>query len=179
MIKTIRKVFFVWDYDKEETWLNEMSAKGLLLHSVGFCKYAFEEGEPGKYIYRLELLNPRLSREEKALYISSVEDTGAEHIASLFRWVYFRKEDDGNGFEIFSDLDSRIAHTNRILSLLGIITGVNTINGLNILRMSYTNSHYTLTAPLIIFACCLITGYGFFRISRKKQKMVKEKAQRE
>ena len=65
MKKTIYQFFSVWDYDKEETWLNDMSAKGLLLHSVGFCKYTFEEGDPGKYIYRLELLNPRLSREEK------------------------------------------------------------------------------------------------------------------
>ena len=179
MKKTIHKFFSVWEYDKEELWLNEMSANGLLLQSVGFCTYIFEEGEPAKYIYRLELLNPRLNREEKAQYIRFVEDTGAEHIASLFRWVYFRKEDDGSGFEIFSDLASRITHTNRMLSLLGIITGLNFINGLNMLRMWYTNSYYSLTAPLIIFACCLITGYGFFRINRKKQKLVKEKALRE
>ena len=179
MKKTIRKVFFVWDYDKEETWLNEMSAKGLLLHSVGFCTYTFEDGEPGKYTYRLELLNPRLSREEKTQYISFVEETGAEHIASLFRWVYFRKEDDGSGFALFPDLASHIEHTNRMLFLLGIITGLNFMNGLNMLRMWYTSGFYSLATPLLIFALCSITGFGFFRVNQKKQKLVKEKALRE
>ncbi len=30
-------MFLVWDFDKEEKWLNEMAAKGLALTSVGFC----------------------------------------------------------------------------------------------------------------------------------------------
>lgn len=39
MRKVIRKVFMVWDFDKEEAWLNEMAAKGLSLVSVGWCRY--------------------------------------------------------------------------------------------------------------------------------------------
>lgn len=42
MRQTIRKLFWVWDFDKEEKWLNEMAAKGLSLVAVGFCKYEFE-----------------------------------------------------------------------------------------------------------------------------------------
>jgi hypothetical protein len=34
-------LFWVWDFDKEEKWLNEMAAKGLSLVSVGFYKYEF------------------------------------------------------------------------------------------------------------------------------------------
>ena len=30
----IKKFFFVWDFDKEEKWLNEMAAKGLALVGV-------------------------------------------------------------------------------------------------------------------------------------------------
>ena len=29
MSTTIRKIFLFWDIDKQEKWLNEMSAKGL------------------------------------------------------------------------------------------------------------------------------------------------------
>ena len=43
MRKTIRKWFWVWDFDKEERWLNEMAAQGLALVDVGFARYAFEE----------------------------------------------------------------------------------------------------------------------------------------
>ena len=112
-------------------------------------------------------------------YISFVEDTGAEHVASLFRWVYFRKENDGNGFDLFSDLESRIMHMNRMLLLLGIITGVNFLNGTNMLRLWYTSDFYSLNTPVLILTMCLITGYGYYRISRQKQRLVKEQALRE
>ena len=87
MKKVIRKLFWVWDFDKEEKWLNEMSAAGLQLRGVGFCKYTFEQGLPGEYVYRLELLNNWPSSYESVQYIRFIEDTGAEHIGSLLRWV--------------------------------------------------------------------------------------------
>ncbi|MBQ2899558.1 MAG: DUF2812 domain-containing protein, partial [Oscillospiraceae bacterium] len=31
MKKVIKKMFWAWDFEKEEKWLNEMSAKGLAL----------------------------------------------------------------------------------------------------------------------------------------------------
>ncbi len=37
----IHKWFWAWDFDKEEKWLNEMSAKGLNLTGVSFCRYVF------------------------------------------------------------------------------------------------------------------------------------------
>lgn len=45
--KTVRKVFAVWDFDKEEEWLNSMAQEGWALKKVGFCKYVFERTEPG------------------------------------------------------------------------------------------------------------------------------------
>ena len=41
--KTIRKWFWVWDFEKEEDWLNEMAMNGwaYIRHSVG---YLFREG---------------------------------------------------------------------------------------------------------------------------------------
>ena len=37
---TVRKVFMVWDFEKEEAWLNEMAQAGWALESVG--------GSPGR-----------------------------------------------------------------------------------------------------------------------------------
>ena len=113
------KVFSVWNFDKEEKWLNEMAAKGLSLVSVGFCTYTFEEGAPGAYNVRLELLNDMPSHPKSRQYIEFVEDTGAEYIGSVFRWVYFRKKAGENGFDLFSDIDSRITHLKRILFSIG------------------------------------------------------------
>ena len=39
--KTIRKWFWVWDFVKEEIWLNEMAQSGWILDKVSFCTYTF------------------------------------------------------------------------------------------------------------------------------------------
>lgn len=51
------RVFWLWDFDKEERWLNEMASQGWQLRHPGFCNYLFEKGEPGEYVYRLEMLD--------------------------------------------------------------------------------------------------------------------------
>ncbi|MBR1990215.1 MAG: DUF2812 domain-containing protein [Firmicutes bacterium] len=51
--KTIRKWFWVWEFDKEEQWLNTMAQSGWVLDSVGFCKYNFVKCGPGEYTVRL------------------------------------------------------------------------------------------------------------------------------
>ena len=53
--KTVHKWPWVWDFDKEEDWLNEMAQEGWALESVGFCTYTFRRCEPGEYIIRLEM----------------------------------------------------------------------------------------------------------------------------
>ena len=45
--RTIYKWFWVWDFEKEEEWLNEMAMNGWVLESVGFCSYHFIRCEPG------------------------------------------------------------------------------------------------------------------------------------
>lgn len=54
----------------------------------------------------------RLAGEQE--YLRFMEDAGIEQVASLGRWVYFRKQTDGGAFELFSDIDSRIKHLWRI-----------------------------------------------------------------
>lgn len=63
------KVLFAWDFEKEEKWLNEMSAKGMQLVGVGIFKYIFEEGNPGEYFYRIELLEELPTHPESISYI--------------------------------------------------------------------------------------------------------------
>ena len=50
--KTVRKWFWVWEFDKEERWLNQMALSGWALAEVGFCRYVFDACEPGAYIVR-------------------------------------------------------------------------------------------------------------------------------
>ncbi len=117
MMHTVRRMFFVWDFDKQTAWLNEMAERGLHLARVGFCRYDFVQGEPGGYSYRMEWLKQWPTRPQSAAYIRFLEETGVEHVASFKKWAYFRKKTSEGAFDLFSDLDSSISHLKRILLL--------------------------------------------------------------
>ncbi len=55
--KTLHRNFWVWEFEKEERWLNEMAQEGWALQNAGFCTYTFEKTEPGQYIIRLAMLD--------------------------------------------------------------------------------------------------------------------------
>ena len=177
MRKTLHKWFWAWDFDKEEKWLNEMSAKGLHLVSVGFCTYVFEEGNPGDYTIRLELLDYLPTHPESEQYIKFVETTGAEYLGSVMRWVYFRKSGKEAGFNLYSDIDSRIRHLNQILCLLGVIAalefGISMSNLGNFLISGVTIALFTSALGLILGS---IISYGFLRIFLKRRRLKRERA---
>lgn len=56
MKRTIYKLFWAWNFEKEEEWINKMSAEGWQLDSVQVFRYVFTKGDPDEYVYRLELL---------------------------------------------------------------------------------------------------------------------------
>ena len=129
MKSVIRKAYF--NYENEEKWLNEMSAKGFALTDYSWCRYVFTDCEPGEYIYRLELLENLPSHPESMKYIRFMEENDVEFVASYSRWVYFRKKASNGAFDIYSDTDSKIKHYNRINRLF-------------------------LSVALITFVCCVI-----------------------
>jgi len=115
MKHVIRKPY--WNWEKEEKWLNKLSAKGLALVDYSWCRYVFEDTPPGEYIYRIELLDYWPRSAEGVKYIQFVEETGAEFVSSYMRWVYFRKKAADGPFILHSDIPSQIAHNKRVRAL--------------------------------------------------------------
>ena len=105
------------NYEKEEEWLNEMSAKGFALIDFFLCRYVFADSTPGEFIYRIELLEHFSGHPESQRYLNFMTENGAEHIAFWHRWVYFRKKAEDGAFDIYSDIDSRVAHYKRVSTL--------------------------------------------------------------
>lgn len=178
MRKTIRKWFWPWDFDKEEKWLNEMSANGLHLVNVTSYKYTFEEGTPGDYAVRLELLEKNSTSPESKQYIKFVEDTGAEYLGSGAYWAYFRKKKTDGEFELFSDIDSRIKHLNRALFWLGLPSALMLYIVLYgfIYKTDFLKSHLpTLIGYLLCSVLFLFFAYGFLRFYLMKRKLKKER----
>lgn len=178
MKHVVYKVFFLWDFEKEEKWLNEMAAKGLMLTDVGFCRYVFEEGTPGEYQYHLGWLPHFPGHAESRAYIRFVEDTGAEHVGSFKKWVYFRKKTAEGPFNLYSDLDSRISHFRRVTGLTAAICSIMAVYILSLivhcLRLGYIPQSYIpifVTNGSLLAVLChgLYRGLGAYRTLKRKR----------
>jgi hypothetical protein len=109
--------FFFNNMEKEEVWLNEMASKGLNLvvpGKLGPPPFRFEQGTPGEWIYRIEFLPATATSKAGRRYLEFVAETGAETVHASAHAAYFRKRAADGPFEIFSDLDSRIANFRRL-----------------------------------------------------------------
>lgn len=180
MKKIIHKWFWIWDFEKEEKWLNKMSAKGLQLTGVGFCRYTFNEGIPEEYNYKLEMLNGWPENSENESYIRFLEETGVEHIGNMLRWAYFRKKTSQGEFQLFSDLNSKIAYLKRMLNLLLIIFPFLIINLISNISNYFDYGRKTsLILGGLMFTLLLIYIYGISLFYLKIKKMKKEKRIRE
>lgn len=174
MRQTIHKVFFVWDFDKEEQWLNEMAAKGLCLVSVGFCKYEFEDCVPGEYRICLQLLDKMPRNPESKKYIEFLEQTGAEHIGSMTRWVYFRKKATDGDFELFSDSASKAKYVSTIYSFVALLVGLNLFIGVqNLLVALFLPSSFNYIG-LLNLAIGIWGIFGTLRLRKKRNRMKQE-----
>lgn len=174
------KVFLAFNYDKEEKWLNEMSAKGFHMVSPGAFHYVFEEDRNEQYIYRLELLDNLPTNYESTSYIHFLEETGAEYMGSVLRWVYFRRNAKEGEFELYSDVDSKINHYKRILYLFLAITPITVINVTNSFHL-YNGLSFTFRLFVFLltsFLLCLLV-IGILKITNLIRRLKKEKYLRE
>jgi len=155
--KTVRKWVWVWDFEKEEQWLNAMANSGWLLDNVGFCTYHFIPCEPGTYTVRLEM------RDHDEEYIQFMRQTGAEYVGRMAKWIYFRKTTEFGEFDIFSDLDSKIGHLDKIGKVLSVVSFANlTIGLINSLSIDVEFGWVNLL-------CATLLMYGLGRIHEKKE----------
>jgi len=166
MKQVIRKLFI--DFEQEERWLNQMESRGLHFIDYTIGRYLFEEGKPGEYIYRIELLDNWHSHPESRAYIRFMEESGIECVSVYTRWVYFRKKASEGPFDLFSDCESRIAHYKRVLLLAGVVGGMNLVIGI-------TGIQAGTYIPLInIGLACALTPL-VLRLWRKVRKLQAEK----
>lgn len=170
-----KKVFrLVFDFEKEENWLNSMAAKGWNLVSYTIGLYVFEKGVPGEYTYRIELLENLPSHPESQSYLEFMRESGVECVDTHLRWVYFRKKTSDGSFSIYTDSESKIKHYERIVWLLGAVAIMNLV-------IPISNLHAARLLPvfylnfIIAFAAGKV-AYGYWLKIRKirKDKTVRE-----
>lgn len=113
-----------FDKDAEEIWLREMSRKGWAFKKFFLGMYTFEPCEPGEYNYQIDLLDNWSG--EKEDYASFMEQSGVEVISQWYRWVYIRKKASDGPFEMYTDVESKIAQYRRIKNffMVGLIVEI-------------------------------------------------------
>lgn len=175
MRKVVHKLFWIWDFEKEEEWLNEMAAMGLSLISIKLFAYEFESTLPGEYHVCSQVLEHSMRHPETENYIHFLEETGVQHVVTCIRSAYFRKKAADGQFNLFSDYSSRIKHMNHIITLLSILICPNFFN----LCMSLCNyvrfefSFYLFNAVICVFPIVLLC-IGITKLSLKKKKLKEE-----
>ncbi|MFD1737306.1 DUF2812 domain-containing protein [Bacillus salitolerans] len=155
--KKVFKVFWAWQDNKEEKWLNEMANSGWKLKNYNLTGYTFEKCEPNNYVYKLDYKST--SNCDLHEYISIFHDAGWEHVTQFTGWHYFRTESNGTDFpDIFSDVESKIQKyrslsQNLVISLLVlIVVSFNVLFSKNISFAIFIKSVYVGLIGLLIMA---------------------------
>ena len=122
MKKTVRKMFFAWNGDKEKEFLEEMALKGYRLVKVKLGKYIFEEEQPKKLIFQFDFRS--FDKMSEAEYLQIYEDAGWSFVARIAGWYYFSREwnQEEIDLSLFNNNRSRSAMYKRLLFFL-LLTG--------------------------------------------------------
>ena len=162
LCETLHRNFWVWEFEKEERWLNEMAQEGWALQNAGFCTYTFEKTEPGQYIIRLAMLD---SSPDFESFMGELE---AQSVGHCFSWGYFRRSAQLGPFDMFSDVDSRISHLNKIGQMVRLLCLANLLIGV-------TNTFSGASLAWLNLLCATFLAYGLGRISSKRESLVEER----
>lgn len=159
------KLFWAWEDEKEEIWLEGMSRTGWHLETPGFPGfYHFAEGGPREYSYRLDFRTGSLRSLQE--YLQICRDAGWEELGRVGSWYSFRKENRGGERpEFFSDRHSRIQKYQRLLAVMVIFLPL-MLNGLRLLFKHGSSWLFAATAILYVF---LLLGwiYAVIRLPRR------------
>lgn len=118
--KTVIRMLWPWNDEKEERWLAEQERSGWHLKAVRGFGYTFEKASPSDVAYRMDF-GPQV-RKDMDEYLGLFQDSGWEHVGNRGQWHYFRHGVvDGQVPEIYTDPASRVTKYQRVMAMLGVL----------------------------------------------------------
>lgn len=179
------KVFWIWQNQKEEAWINEMAEHGFGLISCGRIRFDFEDIEPGKYKYKVMFLQGTAGSEKVRDFLRFMEDMGVVNVGHVNflgnSVIYLRYENTGEELDVYSDLDSKIEYERimyNYLILVGILNLFASILNLGVFITSAL-SGIPIFGNLIIGSLCLgLTIAVAINLIKKHKKIKKYKEER-
>ena len=186
MRRVIHKIFWIWQLEKEQAWINEMASHGYSLEHAGRLTFEFDETEPGKYIYKEIFLKGWGESVENIKYFRFLEEMGIKVVCYINYpgtcWVYTRalREDYPDGIELYSDIDSKINYQ-KVMAGYMIFVTVATLfaSVLNLSIVLKYLAEYNMLMPLnlicavfisVLFVCSVIAVIkAFVNIGKLKK----------
>ena len=150
--KKITKLFFAWQDEKEQVWLEQMAAHGWVLDEVGLIRYTFCKQEPQQIRYRLDY--QEIKGNDLLEYLSLFTDAGWEYKGRMNNWFYFAAKDPETG-EIYTDTQSKIEKYKRVLRTLLIACFPVTYSLFSFSRLSEGAESSALNGVMWVFQCMI------------------------
>lgn len=151
----MKKFRWYFDTDKEVEWLNGLAEQGYAMSGYFFGVYTFDKCEPGKYQYQIDNTNGMFRVENS--YREFMNEMGIEIVALWGPWVYLQKHTEDGPFELYSDVESRITHYEKILKLYKFGAIIETVGA--VLEMLAGIRGFSIGW---VFACLLAALAGVF-----------------
>ena len=154
MRRVIHKIFWIWQLEKEQAWVNEMASHGYSLEHAGRFTFEFDETEPDKYIYKEIFLKGWGESAENVKYFKFLEEMGIKVVCYINYpgtcWVYIRaiKEEYPNGIELYSDIDSKINYNKVMAGYLIFVIVATLLSAL--LNISVVVNSWTMHGMLMV-----------------------------
>ena len=103
------------DPERIEEQANRMAKEGWLLEKFGALFSTYRRGKAGEYEYRVQVKEAGMDR---LTYVAELAEFGIEEVGGVGDLLILRKKSDGTPFELYSDLDSRIAQQRKAVRYL-------------------------------------------------------------
>ena len=103
------------DPERIEEQANRMAKEGWLLEKFGSLFSTYRRGKAGEYEYRVQVKEAGMDR---LVYTAELAEFGIEEVGGVGDLLVLRKSSDGTPFELYSDLDSRIAQQKKAVRYL-------------------------------------------------------------
>ena len=94
------------DPERIERKANEMAKEGWLLEKFGSLFSTYRRGAPNEYVYRVQVKEAGIDR---LTYIAELTEFDIEEVGGVGDLLVLRKKTVDGAFELYSDLDSKIA----------------------------------------------------------------------
>ena len=103
------------DPERIEEQANRMAKEGWLPEKFGSLFSTYRRGKAGEYEYRVQVKEAGMDR---LTYVAELAEFGIEEVGGVGDLLVLRKKADGSPFELYSDLDSRIAQQKKAVRYL-------------------------------------------------------------